>query len=493
MIQFPCRCGNLFRLDDEEAGTSLQCPKCGLLNDVPLLGELASLAEDGTYKLDDAPPAPKPRLEVADLVQGLGIDPNDYKASEIDLRLTPQQVAAIGAPSPTTAPPPRYDPETGELIREMNFRDSAGGKGKTSPKDIPFAKPAITYGHSRTAFSDSWRGSIRALCEPINIVVMTIAIAAQLFTFIGIMYSIRMGFFIMTGFLFLFQLLLIAHFGNVVDETGVEEREDLPRLLRDLRFYEDIWSPLVAMLGSIFVCYAPALVCLLAASMERSAFFTLTDFLLGLGWLIGFCVVTMSVIEEGLSKIDWIDHFVRPLMTVLIGSIACLLPAGLCVAVHASDTVTEFVALVLAAAGTIFLPGALLTLATSGAVANIHPGRLIKTISICGSRYLSPLIAWILGLLLFGFGLGIESIDIFGASAGPLFGAKVRLWMIAYPLMVSGLILLHLCCFEIGMLYRRHHDAFPWLLQRHHPVHHTRRSVAIRAASRAARPKLAKK
>ncbi len=51
MIKFPCKCGNVFNLTDDMAGGMLQCPRCGLLNDIPTLGELANLSEDGTVKL----------------------------------------------------------------------------------------------------------------------------------------------------------------------------------------------------------------------------------------------------------------------------------------------------------------------------------------------------------------------------------------------------------------------------------------------------------
>jgi hypothetical protein len=492
MIQFPCRCGNIFRLEDDEAGNSMQCPKCGLLVDVPLLGDIHRLADDGTYKLDESPPAPKPRVALADLIANLGIDPEDPKASSIDLRLTPEQIAQAGAPTPPPVTRPRYDPETGEIMRPLEIKEPALGVAKKA--DVPFAKPAITYSTRSSVPSEAWSGSIRALCSPINIVVILTDVAAELIVCLGILYSIHSGFFPLTGFLFLVQLLLLAQLGNIIDEAATEERDDLPRLLRDLRLHEDIWSPLVAILGSVFICYAPAQVCLMAASMDRATFFSVSNFLLMLGWVIGVCIVTISVIEAGLSNIEWANDFFRPLFTVLAASIACFLPAGICIAVHAGYGVLTTLALLLSLAGTGFLPGVLLTLTTSGSVMNLSPGRVLSTIRICGARYLSPLFSWVLALITFGAGLSFAMDDIFNATSGGVFGTKLSSSTLAYPLMAAGIIILHFCGFELGMLYRKHHRSFPWLLQRHSPVHHPRRSAAIRSATRrVARPNAMKR
>jgi hypothetical protein len=493
MIQFPCRCGNVFRLEDEQAGASLQCPKCGLLNDAPLLEDLPRLAEDGTYKLDASEPAPKPRMALADLVQGLGLDPEDPKASAIDLRLTPEQIAHVGAPSAPPPTRPRYDPETGELIRPIDLLASTI-PAVENPADIPFASPAITYTTRGLLPSDSWAGSVRVLCEPINIVVMLSGVVAELVTCFGLLYSIEFGFFVLTGLLFIFQLLLIAHFGNIIDETATEQRDDLPRLMRDLRLNEDIWTPLVGVLGGGFICYAPALVCAMAMSMDQSTFFKVSDVLLALGWLIGFCLVGISVIDEGLANINWTDHFVRPLLAVLVGSIICFLPAGLCIALHAGDPVFAAIALIASLAGTIILPGVLLTLTTSGSILNLSPSRLLASIRLCGRRYVSSLAAWIVAMILFVMGFAIAFQNVFGAPIAGFFGGKFSVSPLAYPLMACGLIVLHFCAFEIGMLYRKHHAAFPWVLQRHQPVHLPRRSAAIRSATtRVARARMVKK
>ena len=52
MIRFVCTCGHRLEVPDDEAGNSLQCPKCGLLVDVPTLSELQNFTEDGAESGD---------------------------------------------------------------------------------------------------------------------------------------------------------------------------------------------------------------------------------------------------------------------------------------------------------------------------------------------------------------------------------------------------------------------------------------------------------
>jgi hypothetical protein len=37
----------------------------------------------------------------------------------------------------------------------------------------------------------------------------------------------------------------------------------------------------------------------------------------------------------------------------------------------------------------------------------------------------------------------------------------------AYALMVVGIYLFHWFCWRLGLLYRQHHEKFPWILQQH--------------------------
>jgi hypothetical protein len=50
---------------------------------------------------------------------------------------------------------------------------------------------------------------------------------------------------------------LIAHYGNVIEEIGPYERDELPRPMRDVGWHEDLWSPFCNVFGSLFICYGP--------------------------------------------------------------------------------------------------------------------------------------------------------------------------------------------------------------------------------------------
>ena len=52
--------------------------------------------------------------------------------------------------------------------------------------------------------------------------------------------------------------LSAAHFANVIEETGPEDRDELPRFLRDLNFAEDIWLPFCACAGGDLLFFARA-------------------------------------------------------------------------------------------------------------------------------------------------------------------------------------------------------------------------------------------
>lgn len=492
MIQFPCRCGHLFRLADDEAGSSVQCPECSLLTDAPLLGELHAVADDGTFKLvERAAEPPRPITRLSELTHTFGKERED-EAGRIDLRLTPEEVASVGAPLPPKTAPPRYDPETGELIRPLELNEPI--RKKPNPATIPFAKPALIYSTSAPIVaSDTWRGTVAVLCSPVNVVVMTSVLAVQLAVFMICVFSIATGIMLVTVGTFVVQLLLIAHYGNVIDEVGVEERDDLPRLFRDLRLHEDIWSPLAGMLAGTLLCFAPSLICLMAALMPRDIFLRTSDVLLLLAWVVGFCIIMLSAMSEGFSKIDWPRQVVLPLFAIVLASIASFVPAGLCIAVDAGTPVRVAIAAALELPGLFLIPGVLLTMMTSGTILNIRPDRLLQTIRICGARYASPLLAWLIAAVTYGLGQTIVAMGVVRFVGGQKSQSWLDHTLIGYPLLCVGLIVMHFFCFELGMLYRMHHSKFPWVLQRHEPVNQRSRTAAIRAATNSRATRLSKK
>ena len=98
MIKFPCKCGNIFNLTDDMAGGMLQCPRCGLLCDVPTLSDLANIREDGTFKLAESSPSSEVHSEhaVAEMHVAYSRHTTDQLGREKDLRPDAEHFQAAG-------------------------------------------------------------------------------------------------------------------------------------------------------------------------------------------------------------------------------------------------------------------------------------------------------------------------------------------------------------------------------------------------------------
>lgn len=255
MIQFSCRCKHAFDLPEEMAGRQIQCPNCLLLVDVPTHDEMAQLAEDGTFRVE-GPIASEPHRFV-ELKRAYSREKVDEQGVELDLRQTPQQVAAAGTEEPSDgyeAVPiaPKYDPETGELIRPLDVREDMSPA--PHPSQIPFAKTALNYASPELNPRVSFISPLLRLLMPINLAAMFFVFAAHIFLILA-MFSM---------FLAVFAILvvgasLIAHYANVIEEVAIEERDELPRFLRHFSFADDIWLPFVRVFLAWMICFGPGM------------------------------------------------------------------------------------------------------------------------------------------------------------------------------------------------------------------------------------------
>src|SRR4051812_32961800 len=89
MIRFVCICGHRLEVEDDLSGTELQCPRCGLLTDVPTLSDLSSFADEGTYRMDGGGPVATDPDRMADLGMIYAKTKFDARGNEIDLRPLP--------------------------------------------------------------------------------------------------------------------------------------------------------------------------------------------------------------------------------------------------------------------------------------------------------------------------------------------------------------------------------------------------------------------
>jgi hypothetical protein len=202
-------------------------------------------------------------------------------------------------------------------------------------------------------------------------------------------------------------LMLISHLANVIDETGPTGNDEIPRPLRGANLYEDMIRPL----GQVMFAYALASAPILLFNL-------------------------------------YVRHL--PLLANL----------GLGVLFY------------------ILIPALLLTLITSGALNNLVPSRALSVIGASSWHY------WVVALLgyvstasfLFATAIATDAGYSFlaiiskGQAAilgGNLFGVPQRLELFIAPIAVFGaMYLLHVFTWQMGMMYRLHHEQFAWVLQK---------------------------
>ena len=259
MIRFNCNCSHEFLVNEDQAGGLIQCPKCGRLNDVPALGDLQSLEDGGIYKMDAKPAGPgKSVLPAAS--RAYTHDRVDESGDEIDLRHGVDEFLNIGIPpeeqSKPLPPKPKYDPLTGELMVELDIKPDA----KPVPTDvnnIPVAKRTVGYATADISPRVTPVSILIHLFQPMNVFVMLFVLSAHLLLQLIASLS-EQGFFFIVPVMFIIAGLILSHYGTVIDEIGTEHGDELPRPLRNLDWYDDLWGPCFRFFEAILVCFAPS-------------------------------------------------------------------------------------------------------------------------------------------------------------------------------------------------------------------------------------------
>lgn len=401
-IKFACKCGHRFAQPLDEAGGTIQCPRCGLLCDIPSLSDLEALDADGALRMRPSEPLVEPH-RFDHLAVAFTRERVDGRGQEIDLRPSHDDLAKVNSDHIPLKPreaalteKPKYDPVTGELIRPIEV-DEPG----SIPVAIPVAKRALSYAAGELLSIPSAGRALAELFHPINMVVMLFVLLLHVLNQIS-MFAVMGGLFLLAPSVLLFTMLILAHYANVVDETGPEARDELPRPIRGVSLGEDIWRPFTQVAGALMICYLPA-------QMVRG----------------------YSGPSQGMTLLYWS----------------------------------------LVAAGSFFFPAVLLTLITSGTFVNLRPDRVVRLIRQCGGRYMLSVILYLLAaagywVVLQGTVLMIYRLMSRGAS-GPVLINFISRPALLYPMMMLVLLGAHYFCWHLGLLYRRYHDHFPWVMQRH--------------------------
>lgn len=328
MIRFPCHCGHEFELPEDSAGGTIQCPHCGRLNDVPTLSDLANLTSDGTFKINQ-PAASIEADRMAQLRRAFARRRNDDSGNPIDLRPTLDEVDQIGAEEiplsladQVRPGAPKYNPETGELVRPLNVRPM----DRPDESTIPMAGRAIGYSSGDLAARYSPVRILIELLLPMNLVVMLFVLLAHVVA--------QFALYIIFGWVvsLLIAGLIMAHYATVVEEIGPEDRDELPRPLRNVSIGDDLWRPFCHFFLSLAVCYWPMVTAwYLGVTKGEAILVSLIPALFGLGgFLFPAVLLTMTTSGAPLANLrpDRIWSIIRQSGGGYLASVIFCLPAS---------------------------------------------------------------------------------------------------------------------------------------------------------------------
>jgi len=411
MIQFPCTCGRVLRVPEDQAGGTIQCPACRKLNDIPLLSDLGGLAEDGTFRMTGPSVAPDPG-RIDDLAHIYHGGRQDYLGDDIDLRNTEDDLANVGVDydlksnEPARLPHgPRYDPETGELVRAIDVKHDPVRDARAAAPIAPAASPVIAYRARGSAKKFDHRvtpGMVPfELLRPVNLFVMFVIFFEHVLLNVLLMVVLS-GIFMLLVAPAVMVFILFAHYGCVVDEIGPEDRDELPRPLRSLGWSDDLWGPFKATMAALVLSYLPV-----------------------------FVMLPIAIARHAL-----------PLPGILAAGAFAL-------------------------GGSFFFPAIFLTTTTSGTALNLTPGRVMAVISRCGSGYFGAVGLYLAAIVTYGLavtGSLTWLVTFMGIDLGMGFLGSA---LFAHVTLILAVYLMHLFCWRVGLLYRAHHEDFPWAFQYH--------------------------
>ena len=470
MIRFSCKCGFEFNLTEDHAGEVRQCSRCGLLVDVPSSDELAWLAEDGTIGLDAsaADGRREPGLSLAEMYRAYSRNRTDADGNPIDLRNENDHLSGAGQIDAQGHRPeriaPRYDPETGERIIPLALKDETPrpvlsvAEIVDPDEDIPLAEAVPPRPTAKPAAQPHRRprGTQPVPVQPLP--VEPIAVEPIPVQPIPVQPA-RPG----------------ARVRSLTYATGDAARPTSPATVA-----VDLLVRPANLIVLLFVGWFYVGAYLLKIPLNAFAYVAglppLVTQVLNLPLLA--LVAHYGCVVEDIGP-DGVDELPRPLrnfafgddlfapgVRVLLAVALCYGPAIVCGAItHMDRPPTIAITLSLAAVGTYAFPAVVLTLLTGSTVLNLAPRRLLGVVAQCGAGYIASV--FLAGGAVFGtafFLLGPSTLPALANVRGTAYTARLALLV---PALGLTMYLSHLFAWHLGLLYREHHDQFPWVGQRH--------------------------
>ncbi len=431
MIRFSCKCGFAFNVVDGRAGEMLQCPRCNLLVDVPRADELAWLGPDGTYAVDETGDAADvPGRTLGEMYRSYSSRRTDADGVEKDLRPTAEHIRRAGD-EPRGARPariaPRYDPETGERILPLGLKDEA-------------AQPVLSLAEEVDPAELAWAADDDTPMPVEAIPMATLVPGGSLGYATG---STGGGISLRT-----LPVDLLVRPGNATVLFFV------------FWFYVAAWVAKVILNAfALAVLHVPT---------------TSVAWLNVPLWLLAAhygCVV------QDVGP-DAIDELPRPLRNfapaedvigpaVRVGAAGAICYGPMLVVAAATDLhgAGAAAALLLGVGGAYCFPAVVLTLLTGATVLNLSPPRVVGVMVRCGPQYA---LSAVLGVA----SLALTACVVLGPSVLPVLAPLTFLRAFnnpatLVPAVAATMYVTHFFAWHLGLMYRAHHDTFPWLAQRH--------------------------
>lgn len=252
MIRFKCSCGQHYEVEDHRAGESFQCEQCLRLVDVPGLGDLASLEEDGTLKLQE------PAVIPNDLAAKMRTHAHrDDLRQNIDEFFRLDEVSPADAPLPRRAP--RYDPITGQRIEEIDLAPDPRPSASPIPKNLTPAKPSIPQ-----VLIDLNRNKLTWWTAPGRLIsgrsLMAVSFVVLAHMVVHLFMLLPAANVLLLPLSLGIALAILAHYANTMEEIGPQDQDEIPVLMRQVSLSQDILHPLYALIMAGAFSFWPAMV-----------------------------------------------------------------------------------------------------------------------------------------------------------------------------------------------------------------------------------------
>jgi hypothetical protein len=191
----------------------------------------------------------------------------DLYGNEKDLRNTQADFAGLGGPETLEladddpsegarrAAAPKYDPITGELIRPLDV--SAAKRPTAEESAVPVAKAMIAYARRRQGEAP-FRASqiVPEMFRATNMVVTLVIFLVHVFLQF-MLFPVMIGMWLLVPAMMIVAGLILSHYAVVVNEIATEDKDELPRPLRDFSWHDDLWGPFVHFSMAAFIAYGP--------------------------------------------------------------------------------------------------------------------------------------------------------------------------------------------------------------------------------------------